>query len=133
MTSLASCCARMVNQNKWPTVLHDRVDVTTRYNIYIYRFYLFTQGNNISNNRKVQTSKQRSCTNADKLDHNVFLNNRINSTIIKKRYCTRKTEFLETTELHTLSIHVIINSTLNYLCVHVSSFDITLRFTVIKH
>ena len=31
MTSLASCCARMVNQNKWPTLLHDWADVTTRY------------------------------------------------------------------------------------------------------
>ena len=31
MTSLASCCTRMVNQNKWPTLLHDRADVTTRY------------------------------------------------------------------------------------------------------
>ena len=72
MTSLASCCARMVNQNKWPTLLHDRVDVTTRYNIYIYRFYLFTQGNNISNNRNIQTSTQRSCTNAVKLDYIFF-------------------------------------------------------------
>ena len=28
MTSLISCCVRIVNQNKWPTVLHDRADVT---------------------------------------------------------------------------------------------------------
>ena len=34
MTSLASCWARMVNQNKWPTLLHGRADVTTRYIIY---------------------------------------------------------------------------------------------------
>jgi hypothetical protein len=33
MTSLVSCCARMVNQNNWPTLLHDRADVTTRYYI----------------------------------------------------------------------------------------------------
>ena len=31
MTSLVSCCVRIVNQNKWPTLLHDRADVTTRY------------------------------------------------------------------------------------------------------
>ena len=31
MTSLVSCCARIVNQNKWPTLLHDRTDVKTRY------------------------------------------------------------------------------------------------------
>jgi hypothetical protein len=29
--TLVSCCARIVNQNKWPTLLHDRADVTTRY------------------------------------------------------------------------------------------------------
>ena len=34
MTPLVSCCARIVNQNKWPTLLHDRADVTSRY-IYI--------------------------------------------------------------------------------------------------
>jgi hypothetical protein len=33
MTSLVSCCARIVNHNKWPTVLHDRADVTVGYNI----------------------------------------------------------------------------------------------------
>ena len=31
MTSLVSCCARIVNQNKWPTLLHDRADVTVGY------------------------------------------------------------------------------------------------------
>ena len=31
MTSLVSCCTRIVNQNKWPTLLHDRADVTSRY------------------------------------------------------------------------------------------------------
>ena len=31
MTSLVSCCARIVNQNKWPTLLHDRADVTSWY------------------------------------------------------------------------------------------------------
>jgi hypothetical protein len=35
MTSLVPCCARIVNQNKWPTLLHDRADVTSRY-IYTY-------------------------------------------------------------------------------------------------
>jgi hypothetical protein len=28
MMSLVLCCARIVNQNKWPTLLHDRADVT---------------------------------------------------------------------------------------------------------
>ena len=37
MTSLVSCCARIVNQNKWPTLLHDRADVTTRYIIFFYK------------------------------------------------------------------------------------------------
>ena len=42
MTSFVSCCARIVNQNKWPTLLHDRADVTVGY-IYlsIPYFYLF--------------------------------------------------------------------------------------------
>ena len=31
MTSLVSCCARIVNQNKCPTLLHDRADVTVGY------------------------------------------------------------------------------------------------------
>ena len=31
MTSLVSWCARIVNQNKWPTLLHDRADVTVGY------------------------------------------------------------------------------------------------------
>jgi hypothetical protein len=31
MASLVSCCARIVNQNEWPTLLHDRADVTSRY------------------------------------------------------------------------------------------------------
>ena len=31
MTSLVSCCARIVNQNKWSTLLHDRADVTVGY------------------------------------------------------------------------------------------------------
>jgi hypothetical protein len=31
MTSLVSCCARIVNKNKWPTLLHDRADVTVEY------------------------------------------------------------------------------------------------------
>ena len=31
MTSLFSCCTRFVNQNKRPTLLHGRADVTTRY------------------------------------------------------------------------------------------------------
>ena len=31
MTSLVSCCARIVNQNRWPTLLHDRADVTVGY------------------------------------------------------------------------------------------------------
>jgi hypothetical protein len=31
MTSLVSYCASIVNQNKWPTLLHDRADVTSRY------------------------------------------------------------------------------------------------------
>jgi hypothetical protein len=31
MMSSVSCCARFVNQNNWPTLLHDRADVTTRY------------------------------------------------------------------------------------------------------
>ena len=31
MTALVSCWARSVNQNKWPTLLHDREDVTSRY------------------------------------------------------------------------------------------------------
>jgi hypothetical protein len=30
MTSLVSCCTRIVNQNKWPTLLHDGADVTSR-------------------------------------------------------------------------------------------------------
>jgi hypothetical protein len=34
MTSLVSYCARIVNQNKWPTLLHDRADVTTRYTFF---------------------------------------------------------------------------------------------------
>ena len=28
MTSSVSCCARIINQNKWPTLLHGRADVT---------------------------------------------------------------------------------------------------------
>ena len=31
VTSLVSCCARIVNQNKWSTLLHDRADVTVGY------------------------------------------------------------------------------------------------------
>jgi hypothetical protein len=31
MTSLVSCCTRIVKQNKWPTLLHDRADVTLGY------------------------------------------------------------------------------------------------------
>jgi hypothetical protein len=34
MTSLVSCCAIIVNQNKWRTSLRERADVTTRYNKY---------------------------------------------------------------------------------------------------
>jgi hypothetical protein len=38
---LVSCCARIVNQNKWPTLLHGRADVTTRYrNNYVVRHLL---------------------------------------------------------------------------------------------
>ena len=32
MTSSVTCCARFVNQNKWPTLLHGRADIMTRYN-----------------------------------------------------------------------------------------------------
>ena len=35
MTSLVSCCARIVNQKKGPTLLHDRADVTSRYKHWI--------------------------------------------------------------------------------------------------
>ena len=31
MTSSVSCCARIVNQSKWPISLHCRADFTTRY------------------------------------------------------------------------------------------------------
>ena len=31
MTSLVSCCVSIVSQKKWRTLLHDRADVTTRY------------------------------------------------------------------------------------------------------
>jgi hypothetical protein len=31
MTSSVSCCERIVNQNKWQTLLHGRAGVTTRY------------------------------------------------------------------------------------------------------
>ena len=44
MTSLVSCCARIVNQNKWPTLLHDRADVTVgyvfKYCLKLYLLYL---------------------------------------------------------------------------------------------
>jgi hypothetical protein len=35
MTSSVSYCARIVNQNKWPTLLHGRADVTTQYIVLI--------------------------------------------------------------------------------------------------
>ena len=38
MTSLVSCCARIVNQNKWPTLLHDRADVTVGYYMVTYLY-----------------------------------------------------------------------------------------------
>jgi hypothetical protein len=38
MTSLVSCCARIVNQNKWPTLLHDRADVTVGYKLFHVHF-----------------------------------------------------------------------------------------------
>jgi hypothetical protein len=31
ITSSISCCTTIVDQNKWPTLLHGRADVTTRY------------------------------------------------------------------------------------------------------
>ena len=39
-TSSVSCWVRFVNQNKWPTLLHGRADVTTRY-IFIGNLDLF--------------------------------------------------------------------------------------------
>jgi hypothetical protein len=38
MTSLVSCCARIVNQNKWSTLLHDRADVKTRYVVFEWKW-----------------------------------------------------------------------------------------------
>jgi hypothetical protein len=48
MTSLVSCCARIVNQNKWPTLLHDRADVTVGYIYFCYKI-TFPRGINNSN------------------------------------------------------------------------------------
>ena len=43
VTSLVSCCARIVNQNKWPTLLHDRADVTVGYVILLLVVYQLTR------------------------------------------------------------------------------------------
>ena len=50
MTALVSCWARIVNQSKWPTLLHNRADVTSRYakvcvtkiKCYMYKFKNWT-------------------------------------------------------------------------------------------
>jgi hypothetical protein len=42
--SLVSCCARIVNQNKWPTLLHDRADITVGfYNLKYFVVFLIWQ------------------------------------------------------------------------------------------
>jgi hypothetical protein len=43
-----SCCARIVNQNKWPTLLHDRADVTVGYEIFLWEKYFEKHIVNIS-------------------------------------------------------------------------------------
>jgi len=56
MTSSVSCCASIVNQNKWPTLLHGRADVTTRYIV------MDTHGRDITYNRICNKSNTKGTT-----------------------------------------------------------------------
>jgi hypothetical protein len=85
MTSLVSCCARIVNQNKWLTLLHDRADVTTRYIHSVHKH----RGNSFQRQNYKMRLKQRSLNGINSMEvknilfTNVFFSWMINHHVFK--------------------------------------------------